>query len=314
MTAGAIAVALPATAAWPTAPASAAPGRTVDLSLSADSPSLAPGHTGAQRLTIRNRGPNAVAGKVQVTYVTPFYININHSAPLPAGCTMRLTKPDPTIPEVVSCKLNKKIPAGGKATLDMPLSVTKRARFVGPDQGSAMVAPLGGQTDPDLTGNAIITFADVAPPSPALAPGANKVNLWLSHDVPTLANPKAGPIGPDSTVTFTYGNQGPKPMRQAARLTFVTPFYTNLTRLPQGCAYQLQDKDPLIPEVITCDVQPLSVDSVGKLPVPVSMVAGAPRGHIYSQALIAPATTTDADTDQIDNLDAPGVLNITAKN
>jgi hypothetical protein len=100
----------------------------VGLALRVDSVTAPREGSVVQRLHVRN-GDVSFDGPVMVTYVSPMYVNIDHD--VPDGCTIRLRDPDPTVSEVVTCHVTGHFDAGAEFTMDMPLTVTSRARFVG---------------------------------------------------------------------------------------------------------------------------------------------------------------------------------------
>ena len=284
-------------------PATAAPLRA-DLHISAGATQLQPGQAGVQRVTVDNSGP-AAAPSVLLTYVTPMYVNIDRSQPLPAGCRMKLTDPDPYIPEIVTCTLPT-LGRNAHLTVGMPLKVTTTARFTGPDYPMAMVRPQGVQeaniTDNWTTAPINLVQSTTAPAKPA----GHLVDLWTTSDIPPLS------AGHRGQITFLYGNKGPR-MRGTTQFTFVTPFYVNVdhTRaLPPGCTMRLRDADPMVPEVVHCAFPGLSAGQQRRLVVPLALVAGGPHGVAYSMAVIAPDNIHDVERDQSDNVAGPGVLNI----
>ena len=281
----------------------------VDLSFRTDSVATAPGRTGVQRLHIHNGGSSAVTTPVAVAYVTPVYVNVDRTRPLPAGCAMRLRAPEPTVPEVVTCRITPNLPPGAEMTLAIPLAVTTRARFVGRDLGMAMVAPAPGtgSADVNLSDNWNYTFLTVLPPTPK-APEGNRVDLYLTYDVPAMTTTSP------SAMTFHYGNKGPQPMRGTTHLTFVTPFYANHAEpLPPGCRMRLTDADPLVPEIVTCTLPPLPARTRTSVAIPVELVIGAPQGTIGGITLVGPAASrgTESDPWQVDNFLPTNIVNIT---
>jgi hypothetical protein len=105
----------------------------------------------------------------------------------------------------------------------------------------AMVAPVPGTSDVNLSDNWNYTFLTVLPPTPE-APGGNRVDLYLAYDVSAMTT--AGP----GAVRFHYGNKEPQAMRGSAHLTFVTPFYANHAEpLPPGCRLRTRTPHPRHP-------------------------------------------------------------------
>jgi hypothetical protein len=281
----------------------------VNLSFRIDSATAPREGTVVQRLHVR-AGDGGFTGTAAVTYVTPMYVNIDHTKPLPVGCAMRLDEPDPTIPEVVTCRVAERLDVGGEFTLDMPLVVTSLARFTGRTRGMAMVAPVAGSgvTDVNLSDNWEFAQLRVLPPAPVTPPG-RPVDFYVTHQVPALMG------GVPGAVTFQYGNKGPKIDGGGTHLTFVTPFYVNHHGvLPPGCAMRLTDGDPLVPEIVTCTLSPLPPGLTRSVAIPVTLVANAPEGQIGGLGLVAPATAERdgaTETWQIDNFVVVNALNIT---
>ncbi|WP_370948739.1 hypothetical protein AB5J62_14605 [Amycolatopsis sp. cg5] len=289
--------------AAPAAPLRVAPPRP-DLTLSSNALSVAPGAAGVQTLRVANVGSAEVTDPVTLTYVTPTYLNVDHDQPLPSGCEMRLTDPDPTIPEVVTCRIPGPIAAGKEVTVGIPVAATTRVRFVGRVRGMAMAAPTGA--DADLGDNWNYAQVVITRPTPKL-PDGNPVDLYLTNAVPAVSDGQPG------KVTFTYGSKAPHEAKGDIRLTYVTPFYVNVDHakpLPSGCKMRLTDRDPLVPEIVVCSLKPLKAGKTGSLAIPVELVKGAPPGPLGGMALIAPAT--DVERGQIDNFLAANVVNITA--
>lgn len=158
----------------------------VDLSFRTDSVAIAPGRTGVQRLHIHNGGSSAVTGPVAVAYVTPVYVNVDRTRPPPAGCAMRLRAPEPTVPEVVTCRITPNLPPGAELTMEIPLAVTTRARFVGRDLGMAMVAPAAGAGSADVTS----ATTGTTPSSPScLPPPRRRKDAGSTSTSPTTSPP-----------------------------------------------------------------------------------------------------------------------------
>jgi hypothetical protein len=258
--------------------------------------------------TVGNHGTTGTRGDGILTVITAFYVNIDRGKGLPSNCKFRLKDPDPTIPEVVRCTIPPGLEPGKEQKVAIPMTVDKRARFTGTDESMAIVAPAPGSPDrdPDLTDNRAVTFLDVIPPTPP-TPSVNLVGLYLTHDIPPVAQ------GASAFQTLQYGNVGPHDMVGQARIVYVTPFFVNVDRsrsLPDGCVFRLQDPDPTIPEMVVCTRPALKAGAAPeKLQISVTLLKGAPNGHLYSLALIAPDDPIkDASFDQTDTLDGPGVL------
>ncbi|OXM50360.1 hypothetical protein CFP71_28445 [Amycolatopsis thailandensis] len=278
----------------------------MDLAVTAGQVALAPGTTGTQTVTVVNNGSAATTGGTRVTYLTPAYVNIDRAKPLPAGCELRFEDQDPTVPEVLTCVLPAGLAPAAPVTIDVPVAVTTRARVTGVIRGRVSALPVPGSADveADPADNWTLAYLTATQPTPAL-PEGNKVGLYLTHAMPAQA--KDG----TSTLTITYGNVGPADTAGAVRVTVATPFYTNVDRakpLPEGCAFQLEDPSPGIPEIVTCEVPALKVEQQRTLDVPLKAVDGGPKGIVLGPTIISPASSSDVDTDQTDNLDVAGVM------
>jgi hypothetical protein len=287
------------------------PAGEVDLSFRIESATVPRGGTAVHRLHVRN-GETAFAGPVALTYVTPLYVNIDRAEPLPDGCAMHLEAPEPTVPEVVKCRITGQLQALQEIVLEMPLAVTPRARFEGRVLGLAMAAPAAesGALDANLSDNWEYAQLRLLPPAPETPPG-NPTDLYLVHDVPALAANRPGAL------RFHIGNKGPSPALGGTHLTFVTPFYVNHHgQLPPGCTMRLTDADPLVPEIVTCALPPLAPGATRSVSIPVDLVDHAPHGQIGGLAQVAPTTAdrgTDVETWQIDNFLPVTAVNITTR-
>jgi hypothetical protein len=279
---------------------------TVDLVVRADQPAIAPGATGIQQLLVSNSG-QTTTGDVVVSFVTPAYTNIDRTTPLPAGCVMRYSDPDPTIPEVVNCTLAPGLAAGTTATLAMPLQVTTRARLSGPsalDVVSAVPAANSADREVNLNNNWTATSILITRPTPAM-PQGNNINLYLTHDVPVAT------AAHTASVTLTYGNAGPESTLGPVQATVVTPFYTTVdlaTPLPSPCHLALTDDTIATPEIVVCTLDPLAKNAQQTLTIPLKTFGTAIAGKVLAPALISPVQSSDVDIDQTDNLDSVGVL------
>lgn len=276
----------------------------INLALSSVSPSIASGKTGLQTFTISNTGATTEGASI-LTYVTPFYVNIDRDQPLPDGCSFRLEDPDPTVPEIVRCTIPAGLEQNNDVKLSIPIVVTTRARFVGGTQGAVIVTPTQGSPDReiDLTDNTRTPVLTVVPPSPEV-PEVNIVGLYGTADRPAIA--------PDQRklATFAYGNVGPNDMTGEVTITFLTPFYVLFDRdqpLPDGCSLRLEDPDPAVPEMVTCKRSALAKGEEDQIQFGMVAVPGGPRGAQNGGALVAPASASDADFDQADNLVRAGV-------
>jgi hypothetical protein len=300
----AIVVLTAASAVALTPPASAAAGAQIDLAVSSDQQLLIPGSPAVQHLRVTNNGETTTGGVV-VTFVTPAYTNIDRGQPLPPGCSIRYTMPDPTIPEVVTCTLPPGLAHGAVENLAMPLLPTTRARLVGAalDITSALPADKSPDQDVNLNDNVDLATPTFTQPTPA-TPEGNRINLYLSHDVPVVAADHR------ASATLTYGNTGPNPMQGQTQITVVTPFTTNIDRdkpLATGCRIVLQDPSATVPEIVVCTLAPLAVGEQRSLVIPLKAVPTNLTGRPMSTLLVAPVSPADVEVDQADNLDTFGV-------
>jgi hypothetical protein len=305
-------VVLPVTQAESTVGAAAIPrAQDVDLALSSNLPAIAPGATGVHALRVINNGAADFAGPVAATYVTPTYLNVDHTKPLPGGCTMRLTEPDPTVPEVVTCRITKAIAAGKDLSIDIPVVVTTRVRLVGRLRGMAIATPAteSGHSDVDLGDNWNPAQVTISRPTPK-TPEGNLVDLYQTNAAPALSNDQPG------AVTVNYGNKGPRDMLGNVQITYVTPFYVNVDHskpLPRGCVMRLTDPDPLIPEIVVCTLKPLKAKATASVAIPLKLVPGAPLGPITGTSLVAPPSVNpvvDVERSQVDNVIPSTIVNI----
>ncbi|WP_328958031.1 hypothetical protein [Kitasatospora purpeofusca] len=283
--------------------ADCAPSATVDLSISADQPTIAPGHTGTQTVRVSNSG-ETTTGESLVAFVTPAYTNIDREVPLPAGCTLHYQNQDPTVPEVVNCRIPAGLAADRPVQLAIPLAVTERARLTGQLLDSLSVVPAleSPDVEANMNDNWTTTSITVTRPTPA-APAGNRVGLYMAADVPFLEKDQT------ASAKVTYGNTGPAAMTDPVQITLVTPFTVNVDRtvaLPAGCRIVLADQGLASPEIIVCTLPALGVDEQRTLVVPLRALGGGLTGRTSGTALIAPAGS-DIETDQTDNL---GLLSV----
>ncbi|WP_328958032.1 hypothetical protein [Kitasatospora purpeofusca] len=277
----------------------------MNLSISADQPTIVPGRTGTQTLTVANSG-RPTTGESLVAFSTPAYTNIDRSVPLPAGCTLRYQNQDPTVPEVVNCRIPAGLAADRPVQLAIPLAVTERARLTGPALDAFSVVPTDGSpdTESDFNDNWALSSVVMTRPTPAI-PVGNRVGLHLTHDVPVLA------ADGTATAILRYGNAGPAATVGPVQITFVTPFSTTVDPdrpLPQGCEIVLADRSLATPDVVVCTLPRLGTDQETALGLPLRSEDTGLAGRVAAPALIAPACADDVDTDQTDNMDDPGVL------
>ncbi len=302
------AVAMSPSAGARTGPAAPPAAAEVDLSFRIGSATASSEDSVVQRLHVRNGG-TTYDGPLAVTYVTAMYVNIDRAQPLPDGCGMHVADTDPTVPEVVTCRRQVRLEPGQEVTLDMPLTVTPDARFAGRTLGLAMAAPAAdsGVVDTNLSDNWEYAQLRVLPPTPP-TPDGSPVDLYLTHDVPALAENKP------AAAEFHYGRKASGPAAGRVRFTFVTPFYVNHHgTLPPGCRMRLTDSDPLVPEIVTCSLPPLPPGATRSVSIGLTLVRDAPHGQVGGLALIAPAADgglTGVETWQIDNFLPVTMVNI----
>ncbi|MDX3386025.1 hypothetical protein PV682_31890 [Streptomyces niveiscabiei] len=277
----------------------ASPAESVDLSVRADMVQQAPGTTGKQFLTVTNQG-SATTGKALLTYVTPPYTNVDRSAELPAGCSMRYENPDPTVPEVVTCVVSEGLGAGERQ-LAIPLSVTQRARITGMVRGLVTVVPAADSPDVEaaINDNWMPAYLSLTRPTPA-TPEGNRTGLYLAGPLSVLT--KEGTADP----TLVHGNVGPAQSSGQVQISAVTPFTFNVDEtkpLPEGCSLVLKDSFIGTPEIVVCQVPALAVEEQRTLTIPLRRAEGAHAvGLLLGPALIAPLSPDDVDPDQTDNI------------
>ncbi|MFC7308168.1 hypothetical protein ACFQVC_28590 [Streptomyces monticola] len=292
-------------------PASRAAGPAVDLSITAQPAHLAPGSRGVQRLSVANAADRATTGPTLVSYATPAYTNIDRKKALPHGCRIAYSNADPIIPEVVTCLLPAGIAKGKDRAVDIPVTVTTRARLTGQVRGRASVLPAPGSKDveADTNNNWTMAHLSVTRPTPATPPG-NTVGLWLAQS--------DGVVDRDgkAELTLRYGNVGPHRTRDDAKIVLTTPLLIKVDTeegLPRGCAFALDDRTPGVPQIVVCDRRVHGIEWEDDLTVPLTTQPGVPRGLTSGTALIAPADPGDVDADQTDNLSV-AVVRVPARN
>jgi hypothetical protein len=272
-----------------------------DIAVTTTGAIAAPGTSTTVSVDIVNHGAPTTT-PVALTLVTPFYVNVDRSRPLPAGCAMRLENPDPIVPEVVTCQIAQVLRAGTPIHLEFPLAVTARARIAGPVYASVIVG-LPDEREATTDDNERYVTLTLTKPTPE-APEGNEVDYWLTGGLQ--------PGGPtrETSMAVRYGNVG-KPSAEPGRTTIVTPFFVNAVfPLPDSCRYELQDANPLVPEIVTCELGKLPEAADDTLRLPVKVLPGARTGSLLGLCLIAPLSTVDVEQDQTDNRDSCGVQNI----
>jgi hypothetical protein len=130
----------PISLAQPTTAPATPSGHLVELWNTSDIPPLTAGRPGQITFRYGNTGPG-MHGTIQFTFVTPFYANIDHTRPLPHGCTMRLQDPDSMVPEVLHCVLPG-LAAGQQQKMEVPLALVA-AGPRGVSYSMSVIAPDG---------------------------------------------------------------------------------------------------------------------------------------------------------------------------
>ncbi|WP_394825793.1 hypothetical protein [Pendulispora albinea] len=99
------------------------PREGVDLWVSTDQPALSVNAPRTVTVRYGNVGRRATQGPSELVYVTPFYVNVDRSAPLPAGCRVQEPHPDPLIPEIVLCSIPPGLEPGWERQLTLPIEL-----------------------------------------------------------------------------------------------------------------------------------------------------------------------------------------------
>ncbi|NGO78221.1 hypothetical protein G6045_21515 [Streptomyces sp. YC504] len=278
---------------------SAPRGTAVDLAI-ADVPlQVSPGKSGVQKLIVSNAGARPTTGPALVSYATPAYTNIDRGRPLPRGCKIAYANPDPVVPEVVVCRLPAGLAKGRDTTLAVPVVVTERARLTGTIRGrsSVLPAPESKDTESDANNNWTLARLNLTRPTPA-PPAGNRVGLWIAQSDAVVEQDGTAEL------ELRYGNVGPN-ASDSTVVVFTTPLLTKVDTeggLPDGCAFELDDKTPGIPQIVRCTLDGQDVEEDDSLTVPLVAQPGVPKGMTAGSLLVAPAKPCDVDTDQTDNL------------
>lgn len=112
-----------------------------------------------------NVGPAHTSGKVQITAVTPFTVNIDRTRPLPHGCRILLEDQTVGTPEIVACTLPR-LHVKEERFLRLPL-VSAVENGKGPTGllvGPTLIAPVSTQ-DVDVEQTDNLAVLGVAAPS-----------------------------------------------------------------------------------------------------------------------------------------------------
>ncbi|WP_394825746.1 hypothetical protein [Pendulispora albinea] len=253
------------------------------------------GGTTLQTVTVGNKGA-ATTGGVQMTFVTPTYVNVDRQRPLPGNCAFLFEDQDSTVPEIVRCALPD-LAKGERRTVTIPLAVTRNA----PPSilaGMAIALPQSPADHELSTQDNVATTIVYIERSGEEPPGT--VDLFLAGDAPAVGGPLP------STQTFVVGNSAAQPTRGDVALTFSTPFFVNVDRaraLPNGCAFRYQNSDPSIPEIVRCVLPPgLASGQPVTLRIPLVAVPGGPVGRVNGNGAVATAAgSPDSDIDRLDN-------------
>ncbi|WP_394830270.1 hypothetical protein LVJ94_27555 [Pendulispora rubella] len=94
----------------------------VDLWVSNDQPVIGLNQPRSVTLRYGNIGRLPTHASSELVYVTPFYVNVDRSAPLPGGCRVQAEHRDPLIPETVVCAIPAGLIPGEERQLTLPLS------------------------------------------------------------------------------------------------------------------------------------------------------------------------------------------------
>ncbi|MFC5743141.1 hypothetical protein [Dyella tabacisoli] len=277
----------------------------VDLFVVADSPSAKPNTSTTMHLFVGNVGA-AGTGNVELTFVTPAYVNVH--SPLPSGCQLLYENTERSVPSIVLCTL----PALGQfevREVDLNLDVDALAPPA-LTYGSVMIYPAANSVDieQDIHDNAIAPGVEVALGTPVS--GAN-INLYATGNAPAI--PEVGSRDQASEV-FTIGNNGLSATTGAAHFGIATPFFINdvSAQLPSGCIEAYSNPRPNVPEVVICTVPAgLAPGDTVQFPLRFRLIAGGPTGPQWGVGAVSPVPgSTDVDSDRADNLFEP-LVNVT---
>ena len=205
-----------------------------DLQLSTSTPTITPGGSGTQTVTVTNMGPNS-AYDVVVTYVPPTGSTITT---LPEGCLGLL----PFGP--LTCAVAPNLANGANVSLTVPLGLSAVAiPGVTLSGGVASVAQtnLLHHTDLDIANDSVVLSATA---------GLGSADLSVSASAPTIT---PGSVG---NWAIAVGNAGPSNAQGPISVTVTPPTSLQIEELPVGCLGVL----PLGP--LTCTLPgPVAVGS-----------------------------------------------------
>jgi len=282
-------------------------GARIDLTLAFNSPLGEPGRTTVQQIFIGNRGEDAT-GPMRLVYVLPLFVNVDRTQPLPGACQFLFENPDFTVNEIIECVMPA--PRSGETvSLVMPVVLSRTTPVVSGIVAYISVAPASGSNDveqfmPDNLSGASIRMIGQTPP---IAPGGNRVDLYVSPVLPNLLTNRPG------AAIFRIGNKGPQPTRGPTRLTFGTPPFVNIDRargLPAGCQFLYENTDPLVAEIVECLIPaPIAVGAEVALTIPYVLLPGGPPGLQLGPTIVRPPPgSADTEVAIIDNHVSHGVV------
>ncbi|TCO45892.1 hypothetical protein [Actinocrispum wychmicini] len=256
----------------PTRPAAPVAG-DVDLYLVRGGAELVPGAAVDRAMTVFNRGRD-MTGNVELFYTTPFFVNIDKSKPLPAGCVMRYVNKDYYVPEVVKCTLPP-LAHDARHEVSLPLVVLAGAPTTA-TYGAAIARPAAPDKDPErnITDNIATPGGVIATPA---APGTAKKETAGARVATQVTSGVLVDDKPSEQV-YRISNLGDQAAR-GVRLVSVTPLYVNTSTagsLPDGCTLQLKDPDPAVPEIADCAIGTIEPGQSRELRIPVKAVPGGP--------------------------------------
>lgn len=276
--------------------ASLARSSAVDLYVQAGSFSATPGSNGTMRLYVGNLGA-AGTGNVELTFVTPSYVNVN--APLPSGCQLVYENAEPNVPSIVLCTLSA-LAHNEVREVDLSLAIDALAPSA-PVYGNAMIYPAASSIDveQDINDNSFEPSIEVGLGTPT--PSAN-INLYATGTAPAI--PEVGSVD-EATEIFTIGNNGAAATTSAAHFGIATPFFINNLRaqLPSGCNEVYSNPRPNVPEVLICTVPAgLAPGSSVQFPLRLRLIPGGPTGPLWGIGGVSPVPgSNDVDSDRADN-------------
>ncbi|WP_371656747.1 MULTISPECIES: hypothetical protein [unclassified Streptomyces] len=103
------------------------------------------------------------------------------------------------------------------------------------------------------------------------------------------------------TAVITCGNFGPDDAVGPVSLKFITPFFLNVSQLPEGATWLYQNEDPAIPSIIQVKFSGIQsgVANAKTVSVPMKLAPGAPNRLGVGRVIFTTdaTNTTDTDTD-----------------